>query len=246
MLPGWSRAEIGGKPADVFDPPGGPAGRWGLLYLHSNGCESLAANAAYTAELARHRLPCVAPWGGRSWWVDRVCPEFDPELTAERHLLRNVVPWMVGRWGLGPRGVGAAGVGMGGQGAVRLGLRHPDRFPVVASLAGEFDFHERWGEGSHLDEMYPTRERCRHDTAVLQLDPYKWPPHIYFACDPDDADWFRGNDRLHEKLAAYGVPHTFDGRTSAGGHSWAYFDRMAGPMIAFAADGLARESRRLI
>lgn len=245
MLAGWSRTEIAGKPADVFDPPGGPAGRWGLLFLHPVGGEGIAANDAYTAELARHRLPSVAPWGARSWWVDKVCPEFDPELTAERHLLQNVVPWMVDRWGLGPRGVGAAGISMGGQGAVRLGLRHPDRFPVVASVAGAFDFHERWGEGSPLDAMYPSRERCRHDTAVLHLDPHKWPPHIWFACDPEDES-YRGNDRLHEKLTAYGVPHTFDGDTAAGGHSWGYFDRMAGPMIGFVADALAREARRLV
>lgn len=245
MLPGWQRAEIAGKPADVFDPPDGPAGRWAVLFLHPVGGERIAENPAYTAELARHRLPCVAPWGGRSWWVDRVCPEFDPELTAEQHLLQNVVPWMTERWSLGPRGVGAAGISMGGQGAVRLGLRHPDRFPVVASVAGAFDFHDRWGEGSPLDEMYSSRERCRQDTAVLHLIPHKWPPHIWFACDPDD-EWHRGNDRLHEKLTAYGVPHTFDGDTATGGHSWAYFDRMAGPMLGFVAEALARESRRLV
>ena len=71
-------------------------------------------------------------------------------------------------------------------------------------------------------------------------------PHVWFACDPADARWFRGNDRLHEKLAALGVPHTADLDTTAGGHDWAYFDRMAEPMIRFVADGLAKESRRLL
>ena len=80
LLPGWSRTEIGGKPADVFDPPGGA--RFAMLYLHPVGMESLSDNAAWTAELVRHRVACCAPAGMRSWWADRVCPEFDPVLTA--------------------------------------------------------------------------------------------------------------------------------------------------------------------
>lgn len=237
MLDGWARIEIAGKPADLFDPGG--AARFALLFLHLESGATPADNAAYTAQLRRLRLPCVAPHGARSWWVDRVCPEFDPELTAEQHILQNVVPWMEARWQLGPWGVAAAGIEMGGQGAVRLGLKYPDRFPAVASVNGAFDFHELHGRGTSLDEMYESRERCRHDTAILHLDPYRWPPHIWFACDPQ-SEWHRGNDRLHEKLTAYGVPHTVDLDTPADP------DAMARPIIEFVVNGLERESRRLV
>ncbi|MDB5313902.1 MAG: putative esterase [Gemmataceae bacterium] len=244
MPSGWTRTEIGGKPADVFDPPAGPAPRFALLSLHREGGDSLAGDPTYTDLLRKHCLPCVAPPGGQSWWADRVCPEFDPVLTAEHHLLRNVVPWMEARWGLGPRAVGVAGIGMGGQGAVRLGLKYPDRFPVVASVAGAFDYHERYGQGTPLDDMYATREQCRQDTAVLHIDPYRWPPHLWLVCDPAD-EWFRGNDRLHEKLSALGVPHTADLDTSTGDPR-TYADRMAVGMIEFVVKGLERESRRLM
>jgi S-formylglutathione hydrolase len=237
MLDGWARIEIAGKPADVFDPGGSP--RFALLFLHPESGATPAESAAYTAQLRRFGLPCVAPHGARSWWVDRVCPEFDPELTAEQHVLQHVVPWMEERWRLGPRGIAATGIEMGGQGAVRLGLKHPDRFPVVASMDGAFDFHELHGRGTPLDEMYETRERCRHDTAVLQLDPYRWPPYIWFACDPR-SEWHRGNDRLHEKLTAYGVPHTADLDTATDA------DAMARPMLEFVVNGLEREERRLV
>jgi S-formylglutathione hydrolase len=175
-----------------------------------------------------------------------VCPEFDPTLTAERHLLGAVLPWMCERWRLPERAVAAAGISMGGQGAVRLGFKHPDLFPAVASVAGAFDYHELYGRGSPLDEMYDSRERCRQDTAVLHIDPHRFPPHVWFACDPADVEWYRGNDRLHEKLTALGLPHVADLETTAGGHSWAYFDRMAGPMMAFVAEALRKESRRLV
>lgn len=239
MLPGWSAADIAGKPVLVFVPP---AQRFTLLFLHPVGMESISQNVAYTAELARYGVACCEPFGARGWWADRVCAEFDPVLTPEQHLLNNVLPWMAARL---PGQLAVAGISMGGQGAVRLGLKHPERFPVVASVAGAFDYHELYGTGTPLDDMYRSREACRQDTAVLHVHPTKFPPHIWFACDPAD-EWFRGNDRLHEKLSAVGIPHTADLTTSAGGHSWAYFDRMAGPLFAFLVEVVAKQARRLL
>ena len=245
MLPGWTRLEIADKPVDVFDPPGGPP-RFAVLYLHPVGLESLVENPTYTAALTRHNLACCAPFGARSWWSDRVCPEFDPALTAEQHLLRNVLPWMRERWSLSSRSIAVAGISMGGQGAVRLGFKYPEQFPVVASVSGAFDYHERYGSGTPIDDMYRSKEACRQDTAVLHIHPSKYPPHVWFACDPNDTDWYRGNDRLHEKLSAIGIPHTADLTTQAGGHSWPYFDAMAGPMFEFLTASLEKQSRRLM
>jgi S-formylglutathione hydrolase len=242
MLPGWTRTEIAGLPADVFDPPGEPP-RFAVLYLHPVGLESLAENAAYTAELARHRLACCAPFGARSWWSDRVCLEFHPALTAERYLLDHVVPAIWERW---QRLLAVVGISMGGQGAVRLGFKYPERFPVVASVAGAFDYHDWHGRGTPIDEMYRTKEACRQDTAILHVKQNPYPSHVWFACDPTDDEWFRGNDRLHEKLSAIGIPHTADLETSAGGHSWAYFDAMAKPMFEFVVAALEKQSRRLM
>lgn len=244
MLPGWIRNEIAGKSADVFEPPGGA--RFAVLYLHPVGLESLADSAAYTAELTHHRLACCAPFGARSWWSDRVCPEFDLTLTVEQHLLRNVVPWVRERWNLSSRSIAVAGISMGGQGAVRLGFKHPDTFPVVASVAGAFDYHEWYGRSTSIDDMYRSKEACRQDTALLHIHPSKYPPHIWFASDPADEEWHRGNDRIHEKLSAIGIPHTADLTTEAGGHSWAYFDAMAGPMFDFIVAAFEKQSRRLM
>ncbi len=94
--------------------------------------------------------------------------------------------------------------------------------------------------------MYTSKEQCRQDTALMHIHPSNWPPHLFFAIDPEDVDWFRGNDRLHEKLTALGVPHTIDFTTSAGGHTWEYFNRMAEPTMRFLIEGLEKESRRLL
>jgi S-formylglutathione hydrolase len=94
--------------------------------------------------------------------------------------------------------------------------------------------------------MYDSKEQCRQDTVPMHVHPSAFPPHVFFAVDPDDRDWFRGSDRLHEKLNALGVPHVADLETRAGGHSWTFFDHTAGRALHFLADGLEQQSRRLL
>ena len=153
--------------------------------------------------------------------------------------------WAETAWRLGPRAVALCGVEMGGQGAVRLAFKHPERFPVAASVAGAFDCQDWYGRGTPLDEMYESRERCRLDTAVLNIDGHDWPRHLWFCCSPDDAACYRGNDRLHEKLTAIGVPHAadLDARAKPGAR---YVEQMTSGMLAFVAAALAKESKRLM
>ena len=135
---------------------------------------------------------------------------------------------------------------MGGQGALRLAFKYPQLFPVVAAIAPAIEYHELYGQGTPLDEMYDSKEQCRQDTAIMHVPPHHPPPHIFFCIDPADSRWFRGNDRLHEKLNALGVPHQADLTTRAGGHSWDYFNHMAERVERFVYAGLEQESRRLL
>jgi S-formylglutathione hydrolase len=159
--------------------------------------------------------------------------------------LDDVLQYLRNRWRLGERSVGLFGISMGGQGALRIAFKHPDVFPVVAGIAPAIDHHDFYGQGLSLDAMYDSREQCRQDTALMHIHPTRQPPHVYFCCDPDD-DWHRGCDRLHEKLAALGVPHECDLTTRAGGHTWDYYDAVADRVVRFLANGLDQESRRLL
>src|SRR5262249_27935459 len=214
--------DLAGKPADVFDPAGGP--RFGALFLHPYGLETLAGNEVWTDLLTEMRLACVCPHAGRSWWADRVCPEFDPGLPPRRRLLDNVLPFFRSRWNMQPPGIGVTGISMGGQGALRLAFKHPQLFPAVSAVSSAIEYQQHYGTGEPLDEMYDSKEQCRQDTALLHINPTHYPAHLFFCIDPGDAEWYRGNDRLHEKLAALGVPHEYDLTTRAGGHSWQYFN----------------------
>lgn len=242
----WTTTYLAGKPADVFAPPDGIRPRYGLLFLHDFDGQTLAQQPAIARMLAELRLACVCPHGKRSFWLERVCPEFDPAISAERHLLDQALPYFEREWGIRPPGVGLWGFGMGGQGALRLAFRHAKEFPVVAAIAPSLEFHELYYADTPLGEMYDSKEQCRQDTAILHVPPYNPPPHIYFCADPDDVSWHRGADRLHEKMNAIGVPHESDLTTEAGGHTWDYFHHMANTALRFLIEGLEKEGRRLI
>jgi S-formylglutathione hydrolase len=241
----WNHFDIAGKPADVFDPPSAPP-RSAVIYLDTDARESLTDRPVFTQLLDKLRLGCVCAQAPHCWWSDRVCVEFDPAITAERYVLDRVAPFAQARWNLAPRALGILGIGVGGQGALRLAFKHPDFFPAVAAIAPAIDHYELYGRGSALDDMYASKEQCRQDSATMHVHPSHQPPHIFFCVDPDDRQWFRGCDRLHEKLGALGVAHDADLTTRAGGHSWDYFNHMAPPALRFLAAGLETEGRRLL
>jgi S-formylglutathione hydrolase FrmB len=240
----WTRLEVAGKPADVFDPVPGPP-RFGLVYLHGVSQETLADKSTYTRLFDEIRLGCICPAGDQSWWSDRTCLGYDAARTAERYILHDVLPFVRQRWNLPERSVGLFGISMGGQGALRIAFKHPDVFPVVAGIAPAIDHHEYYGQGTPLDTMYDSKEQCRQDTTPLHVHPAHQPRHIFFCCDPDDS-WSRGNDRLHEKLSALGVPHGCDLTTRAGGHTWDYYNVVAERVVHHLSSGLEQESRRLL
>jgi poly(3-hydroxybutyrate) depolymerase len=243
----WSQLAVGGHPCDVYEPP--QAGEHGYLviYLHGVRLGRLHENAVYTREFARHGLRVVAPLTGRSWWTDKICPEFDAEVTAERHLLDRVLPFVAERFGSAPPRVALLGTNMGGQGALRLAFKHPNQFPIAAAVAPAIDYHLRFYDDDEetLPQMYPDAEAARQDTAILHVHPLNWPRNTWFASDPADLRWHDSAQKLRMKLSALGIPHECDLETTGGGHSWEYYNLVAGQAIEFIARRLDAERLRV-
>lgn len=241
----WQTVNLAGKSADVFDP-GTSRPRFGLLFLHAYDLQTLRSSDIYTRLLGELGMACICPSGGHFWWVDRPAPSFDTQRTPEHYLLDAVVPFFRERWSLSDRALGLLGFSMGGQAALRLGFKYPKAFAVTAALAPALEYHELYGQGSPLDDLYDSKEQCRQDTAPMHIQPGHAPAHLFFACDPDDAFWFRGSDRLREKLIALGVEFEIDLATRAGGHAWPYFNHMANRALGFIHAGLEKQSLRLL
>lgn len=241
----WSTAHLAGHPCDIFEPAQRHPHGFVLIYLHGVHLNRLDDKPAFVQLFEQHGLPVICPWTERSWWTDKICEEFDPQLTAERHVLDNVLPYIEERWNARPPQIGLLGTSMGGQGALRFSYKHPNRFPVVAAISPAIDYHKRFDEGDEtLPRMYPDKEAARQDTALLHIHPLNWPRHQFFCCDPDDR-WHESCDRLHMKLWSLGVPHEMDLTTRAGGHSFAYYSHMAPQAIGFLLERLEKERLRL-
>jgi len=245
-LSSWSQVEVAGHPCDVFEPAERNPHGFVLLYLHGVHVTRLVDNQALSSALAEHGLPAIVPITQRSWWTDRICTEFDTKISAERHVLDNILPYIAERWGAQPPQIGLLGTSMGGQGALRFSHKHPGKFPVVAALSPTIDYQVRMKEGDEtLYAMYPDPEAARQDTATLHVHPLNWPRNQFFCCDPADERWFASAEKLHMKLGALGIPHEYDFETSGGGHGFSYYNLMAPRAIAFIAERLEQERRKV-
>jgi S-formylglutathione hydrolase FrmB len=242
----WSEEKIAGHSCDVFEPGQRNPHGYVIIYLHGVHLNRLVDKQSFIDLFQRHGLPVVAPFGGRCWWTDRICPDFDSQISPQQHVLQNVLAYVRERYGSAPPQIGLLGMSMGGQGALRLAYRFPNQFPVVAAISPAIDFHLRIDDGDEiLAEMYGDPESARQDTAILYIHPLNWPRHQFFCCDPADVRWWDGADRLRMKLYSLGVPFEFDLQTTGGGHGFDYYNLMAAKAIGFIAERLERERLRL-
>lgn len=243
----WSETTLAGHACDVFEPDAPSVHGYVVVYLHGVHLNRLVDQPAFSEQFERHGLRVVAPMAARSWWTDKICAEFDPEVTAERHVLDRVLPYLAERWDARPPRIGLLGTSMGGQGALRFAYKYPNLFPVVAAISPAIDYHQRFDEGDEtLPLMYADREAARQDTALLHVHPLNWPRHQFFACDPADHRWFDSADRLRMKLYSLGVPHECDLESTGGGHGFAYYNTMAERAVGFIAERLERERLRVV
>lgn len=244
-MPGWRQAEIDGFACDVFEPSRPNPHGYALIYLHGVHLQRLADQPPFTDQFERFGLPVIAPWAGRCWWLNRLCPDFSDRCTPEQLILDYVLPWMATGWDCAPPKIGLFGTSMGGQGALRLAYKYPDRFPVVAAISPAIDFHLRWETDPILQQMFSDPESARQETALLYVHPLNWPRHQFFCCDPQDDRWWDSADRLRMKLTSLGIPFQCDLETTGGGHGFAYYNRMAARVVQFLVASLDQERMRL-
>lgn len=238
ILACWQSESLNGRRVDVFRPAGTQPPKCAVLFLHGHGRVLLNQNLAFSRLFQQHELVAVCPDGGRSWWLDVLCAEFDAKQTPQSWLMNSVLPFIQQRFSIVPPHVALLGVSMGGQGVLQLAFRNALKFPVVAAISPTVDFQQLYGSGIPLDTMFPDSEAARQATVVLNLQPLAWPRYQFFCCDPQDADWFDGAARLGMKLSSSGILHERDLETSAGGHTWNYFNQMAAPSLQHIRDSL--------
>jgi S-formylglutathione hydrolase FrmB len=244
----WSKVDLAGHACRVYEPLKPSEHNYTVIYLHCSEAASLRGYPAFVDQFDRYGLRVIEPVTGRSWWTDRIWPEFDETVSAEAYVLNHVLPFVADPWNSRPPQLALLGVSMGGQGALRMAYKYPNIFPTVAAISPAIDFQKRIDEGVDpgLDFMYGDAEAARQDTALLHIHPLNWPRNQFFCCDPIDVRWHDSADRLRMKLWSLGVPFECDLETEAGGHSFQYASHMAPRAISFIAERLDQERRRVI
>lgn len=126
------------------------------------------------------------------------------------------------------------GLSMGGYGALRLGLKYPDRFASIwAHSAGLRLLDEHFLE--RLDDPDDASVDVQAERLKARLDAGERGPAISFDCGTEDELLDRNRD-LHRHLEAIGLEHHY--AEYPGGHTWDYWDEHVQEALAQHAKAL--------
>jgi S-formylglutathione hydrolase FrmB len=173
-------------------------------------------------------LAVVMPQVHRSFYTDEVYGEKFWTFVSEE-LPAAVRSFF--RVSAAPEDTYVAGLSMGGYGAMKLALRHPDRFAAAATLSGALDFATATeGRDDHIardsmitrivghGRMAGTDDDLFH--LVDTVDPATLPP-LFLTCGQDDP-LVGANRRFVEACASRGVDLLSS--FAPGTHEWGYWD----------------------
>jgi hypothetical protein len=207
----WTTETVGEHSYPVWQPV--EPVRFVLLWLNAEPVEAPSGMA-------------VVCWPSDTWHLTKA---------EEAQLIDVLLPWIQQRWTVTSRGIALSGIGPGGQAALRWGFRFPDRIGAIAANQPWIEFEQLFNSGTFLDELFPRKEAARQANAILALNSAKVPFFVWFSSSPTDPLWYRGADRLHEKLNATGHEHHFIDRSSS-----------AEEMLASLVPAMQTLSRRLM
>ncbi len=239
-------------PYNVILPPGYRASRttrYPVLFLlhgwagHYTDWVTRTNVADYAA---RYRLIVVMPEGNDSWYVDGATGVNDK---YESYILKELIPDVDKRYRTiqSRYGRAVAGLSMGGYGAIKYGLKYPDRFVFAASMSGAFGvtrYTENEMGGNNwepfLKTFGPLGSETRKANDVFEIARGLSParvtslPYFYFDCGTEDAaQHFKPNRELSEIFLEKRIAHEY--RELPGTHSWAYWDQQVQEVLQMAA-----------
>jgi S-formylglutathione hydrolase FrmB len=234
-----------------YNPPAGKEQqRYPVLYLlhglsghHTNWLEKtkLINDALYS------NLIIVMPEGHDGWYTDSATVPSDK---YESYVLKELIPDVERRFRTVERreGRAIAGLSMGGYGALKFGVKYPDKFAFVASMSGALDAAARTESDPRFAWEYlrasimqtfgasgsPTRAANDLHQLFRNLPQERIAslPFIYLDCGTGDG-FFTTNRDLANILLERKIPHEF--RQLPGQHNWEYWGAQVREVLRVAA-----------
>lgn len=221
-----------------------------VLYLlhglsgHYSNWLSKTKLADYAAE---YQMIIVTPEGNDGWYTDSATVQADK---YETYILRELIPDVESRYRASRQreGRAIAGLSMGGYGALKFGIKYPDKFIFAASMSGAFDAAARSDGDPRFAWEYlrtsimqtygapgsPTREHNDLHKLVRNLSAERLAtlPFLYLDCGTEDG-LLVTNRELATILLERKIPHEF--RQLPGKHNWEYWGAQVREVLKIAA-----------
>lgn len=190
-----------------------------LFQLHGLSDDRSAYSRYSTLLLKARRLPLilVMPEGGLAHWAD-----VGPRERYEAFLMEDLWEHVHRTFQVRPGPAAIGGHSRGGNGAVRLALKHPDRFCSAVSHSGAFYAPHEVGDLAEPEAL------DRYD--IWQVKPGPKLPAIALDCGLED-QFIAHNRAFHQHLTGLGVAHRYE--EHPGGHTWEYWNERLDAALAF-------------
>lgn len=196
-----------------------------LLHGANSGPDEILAKSEVARLAVQSHLIVIMPEAGFSYytnakhksgahWEDAVAFALPMEVESQFPVLK------------GAAHTGIAGISMGGYGAVKLALKHPEKYGFVGSLSGPFDITQRpaslkrWQQTWRIWTTFGITLAGRKNDDVFQLagsrsvsSSQQW----LLACGQEDP-LYGVNKRFAREMRYHGVNLNF--LSTGGGHDW--------------------------
>ena len=231
---------------------GQPDEKFPVIYLlhgltgHFNNWTDLTKLYAYAQS---YKAIIVTPEGDNGWYSDSFSNANDK---YESYIVQELIPEIDKKFRtLSTRDKRAiAGLSMGGYGALKFGLKYPEKFILAGSFSGALgaaSFSEKTSGaiGKSIDLIYgpldgETRKANDIFGIVKGLTPEKIKalPFLYVDCGTEDF-LFQNNRDFIALLVDKKIPHEF--RQLPGAHNWQYWDKQVQEILLLAERYFSRK-----
>lgn len=205
-------------------------------------------NTKLTEYAARHHLIIVTPEGNNGWYTDAANA---PNEKYESYIIQELIPDVESRFRAAPSRAsrGVAGLSMGGYGALKFGLKYPDKFAFAASFSGALGAGEwtekeigRFGPAvtkQFMDIFGDAGSQTRAANDIYKIlrdmpnDKLSQLPYFYLDCGTEDGLLIFSR-RFDDILLERKIPHEY--RELPGKHDWKFWDSQIRDVLRIAEE----------
>lgn len=186
---------------------------------------------------AKHKIIIVTPEGGNGWYTDSATK---PNDKYESYIIQELIPEVdkTYRTIAEKRGRAIGGLSMGGYGALKFGVKYPEKFALAASLSGAVSVAS-WQTTEQIPErlktfIMPTFGDEKNPVKInndlfkifteMPQDKLASLPFFYLDCGTEDElQLLPFNQQLAAIMLQRKIPHEF--RQLPGRHNWVYWNQ---------------------